>query len=105
MELLEHLQLAASLNTFYEIPEHFLQRGVTEWSNLQNGPSVMFLVYSSFMCCCSQKVSTPYSEGVAVASSAAQLLIQSAKCPQMYNYSCFACMVAKGKLTVTLLLY
>lgn len=103
VELLEHLQLAASLNTFYEIPEHFLQRGVTEWSNLQNGPSMMFLVYSEFMCCCSQKVSTPYSEGVAVASSAAQLLIQSAL--KWYNYSCFACMAAKGKLTVTFLLY
>lgn len=29
-ELLEHLQLNESLNIFYEIPEHFLQRGVTE---------------------------------------------------------------------------
>lgn len=103
-ELLEHLQLNVSLNMFHEIPEHFLQRGVTESSNLQNGPSMMFLVYSSFMHCCSQ-VSTPYSKGVAVASSAAQLLIQSAKCPQMVQLQLFACVAAKGKLTVTVLLY
>lgn len=58
---------------------------------------MIFLVYSSFTCCCLQKV----SKGVAVASSAAQLLIQSAL--KWYKYSCFACMAAKGKLSYTVI--
>lgn len=79
----------------------FFKEVLTEWSNLQNRPNVIFLVYSSFTCCCLQKVSTPYSKGVAVASSAAQLLIQSAL--KWYKYSCFACMAAKGKLSYTVI--
>lgn len=98
VELLEHLQLAVSLNIFYEISEHFLQRGVTEWSNVQSGPNVMLLEYSPFICCHSQKVSTPYSKGVAVASSAAQLLIQSATCPQMVKLQLFCMCGSKRQI-------